>query len=154
MISHMLINQKSFRAEILSLWHYCYDNSFLPLPLSLHLFLSTFSRSPSVYLPLFSSELPLLVFISPSPLFLFSSLLFSWLRMFLLHILFLTTLTQMVGVMSLEVCGEKLISGGDDSVIRIWNTNNWTCEQILRAHQVKLFAVCASDSVRSKLIIG
>ena len=74
--------------------------------------------------------------------------------MFLLHILFLTTLTQMVGVMSLEVCGEKLISGGDDSVIRIWNTNNWTCEQILRAHQVKSFAVRASDSVRSKLIIG
>ena len=38
--------------------------------------------------------------------------------------------------MSLEVTGEKLISGGDDSMIRIWNTNNWTCEQILRAHQV------------------
>jgi WD40 repeat protein len=43
---------------------------------------------------------------------------------------------QRVGVMSLEVTGEKLISGGDDSMIRIWNTNNWTCEQILRAHQV------------------
>ena len=39
--------------------------------------------------------------------------------------------------MSLEVTGEKLISGGDDSMIRIWNTNNWTCEQILRAHQVQ-----------------
>lgn len=45
---------------------------------------------------------------------------------------------QRVGVMSLEVTGEKLISGGDDSMIRIWNTNNWTCEQILRAHQVHL----------------
>jgi WD40 repeat protein len=28
--------------------------------------------------------------------------------------------SQRVGVMSLEVSGERLISGGDDSVIRIW----------------------------------
>jgi WD40 repeat protein len=59
----------------------------------------------------------------------------------LLHLSYLLTYItvhslQRVGVMSLEVTGEKLISGGDDSMIRIWNTNNWTCEQILRAHQV------------------
>ena len=60
----------------------------------------------------------------------------------LLHLSYLLTYItvhspQRVGVMSLEVTGEKLISGGDDSMIRIWNTNNWTCEQILRAHQVR-----------------
>ena len=27
--------------------------------------------------------------------------------------------------MSLEVYEEKLFSGGDDSIVRIWNTNNW-----------------------------
>lgn len=48
---------------------------------------------------------------------------------------------QKVGVMSLEVCGEKLISGGDDSLIRIWNTNNWTCEQILRAHEDEVWSL-------------
>ena len=31
-----------------------------------------------------------------------------------------------VGVMSLEVFEDKLFSGGDDSIVRIWNTNNWS----------------------------
>lgn len=43
--------------------------------------------------------------------------------------------------MSLEVYGEgnslRLISGSDDAAIKIWNTSNWTCEQVLRAHQVR-----------------
>ena len=39
---------------------------------------------------------------------------------------------QTVGVMSLEVVDDKLISGGDDSVIRVWNTNSWSCERIIR----------------------
>lgn len=65
---------------------------------------------------------------------------------------------QRVGVMSLEVTGDKLISGGDDSVIRIWNTNNWTCEQILRAHQVcivceRVYAcVCVCECVCACII--
>jgi WD40 repeat protein len=51
--------------------------------------------------------------------------------------------------MSLEVTGVKLISGGDDSMIRIWNTNNWTCEQILRAHQVQSTVLnCTHDAVQ------
>ena len=61
------------------------------------------------------------------------------------------SLIQRVGVMSLEVTGDKLISGGDDSVIRIWNTNNWTCEQILRAHQV--CSVCVLYHVRCTMCI-
>ena len=28
--------------------------------------------------------------------------------------------------MSLEVFEDKLFSGGDDSIVRIWNTNNWS----------------------------
>lgn len=36
----------------------------------------------------------------------------------------------------MDVCDDKLVSGGDDAIIRIWNTNNWTCERLLRGHQV------------------
>lgn len=43
---------------------------------------------------------------------------------------------QHVGVMSLDVFEDTLISGCDDSVIRVWNTNSWTCEKLLRAHKV------------------
>lgn len=50
-------------------------------------------------------------------------------------------LPHRVGVMSLEVYEDKLISGGDDSVVRIWNTNNWTCERMLCAHQVVLLVI-------------
>lgn len=57
-----------------------------------------------------------------------------------------------VGVMSLEVCGEKLISGGDDCVIRVWNTNNWTCEQILKAHQGEVWSLTVN--VEGLLISG
>eukprot|EP01038_Epipyxis_sp_PR26KG_P015624 gene15624-21117_t len=46
-----------------------------------------------------------------------------------------------VGVMSMEVCDDKLISGGDDFVIRIWNTNNWTCERVLIAHQDEVWTI-------------
>jgi WD40 repeat protein len=49
--------------------------------------------------------------------------------------------------MSLEVSGDKLISGGDDSVVRVWNTNNWTCEQLLRAHQVLYCTVIYSTKL-------
>jgi WD40 repeat protein len=46
-----------------------------------------------------------------------------------------------VGVMSLEVCDDKLVSGGDDSIIRIWNTNSWTCERIISAHHDEVWAI-------------
>ena len=76
----------------------------------------------------------------------------------LLHLSYLLTYItvhspQRVGVMSLEVTGEKLISGGDDSMIRIWNTNNWTCEQILRAHQV-LYRILSYYYIMSHYIMS
>jgi len=46
-----------------------------------------------------------------------------------------------VGVMSLEVWEDKLFSGGDDSVVRVWNTTNWTCEQLLRAHEDEVWSL-------------
>jgi WD40 repeat protein len=48
---------------------------------------------------------------------------------------------SVVGVLSLEVFEESLISGGDDSVIRIWNTNTWICEWLLRAHQDEVWSI-------------
>lgn len=41
--------------------------------------------------------------------------------------------------MSLQVYQDKLISGGDDAIIRIWNTNSWTCESLLKGHSVSPF---------------
>ena len=46
-----------------------------------------------------------------------------------------------VGVMSLEVSDEKLISGGDDNIIRVWNTNSWTCERVIRAHDEEVWSL-------------
>jgi hypothetical protein len=31
----------------------------------------------------------------------------------------------------LVVHGDKLISGSDDDTIKVWSTDNWTCELIL-----------------------
>lgn len=48
---------------------------------------------------------------------------------------------QHVGVICLEAFDDKLISGCDDSTVRIWNTNTWICEQILRGHQDEVWSI-------------
>jgi WD40 repeat protein len=40
--------------------------------------------------------------------------------------------------MSLEVLGDKLISGSDDFLVRVWSTSSWICEAVLRGHQVNI----------------
>lgn len=47
-----------------------------------------------------------------------------------------------VGVMCLELIGEeKLASGGDDCVVRIWNTADWSCECLLSPHEGEIWAL-------------
>lgn len=41
----------------------------------------------------------------------------------------------------MHVCEDKLISGGDDSIIRIWDTNSWRCERLLRGHENEIWAI-------------
>jgi WD40 repeat protein len=48
---------------------------------------------------------------------------------------------QRVGVLSLEVFEDKLISGGDDAVVRVWNTNTWSCERTFRAHSDEVWTL-------------
>lgn len=53
-------------------------------------------------------------------------------------------------VLSLAVCGEKLVSGSD-SEIRVWNTHTWRCEKILTEHSDGVWAMVMCES---KLITG
>ena len=47
-----------------------------------------------------------------------------------------------VGVMCLEMIGEdRLASGGDDCVVRIWNTADWSCECLLSPHEGEIWAL-------------
>lgn len=57
-----------------------------------------------------------------------------------------------IGVMALEVCHDKLISGGDDSYIRIWNTYNWNCEIILKGHTDEIYSIKFTNE--GKIITG
>jgi WD40 repeat protein len=54
-------------------------------------------------------------------------------------------------VISMEAFDDKLASGGDDNIVRIWNTNNWTCEAILRGHEGEIYAIAA---LHTDLITG
>lgn len=43
--------------------------------------------------------------------------------------------------MSMAVFEDTLISGGDDSLVRVWDTNNWSYGQILRAHKDEVWSI-------------
>ena len=46
----------------------------------------------------------------------------------------------LVGVLSLEMSGDRLVSGGDDGEVRVWNTSDWSCES-LSSHQSEVWAL-------------
>lgn len=51
-------------------------------------------------------------------------------------------------VLSLAVCGDKLVSGSMDKSIRVWSTETWACERVLQEghHTSGVIALlCAGD---------
>ena len=48
---------------------------------------------------------------------------------------------QRVGVLTLEMDGDKLVSGGDDSIVRVWNTTDWSCICLPSAHQGEIWSL-------------
>jgi WD40 repeat protein len=51
----------------------------------------------------------------------------------------------------MAVHGDKLISGGGDGLIKIWNTNTWTCERTLEGHDGDVYSLVVHGD---KLISG
>lgn len=48
---------------------------------------------------------------------------------------------QPIGVLSLEMSGDRLVSGGDDCAVRVWNTNDWSCECLLGTHEGEVWSL-------------